>query len=86
MRMVPESTDHPSTAKLRLIEAYVETLDVPAEIVWGMKDPIFATALPVMRSYFPQARVTETEAGHFLQENKGEELAQVIVDFIASTL
>ena len=83
MRMVPASPDHPSTAKLRLIEAYVETLNVPAEIVWGMNDPIFATALPVMRSYFPQARVTETKAGHFLQEEVPEVVAAAVVRVVS---
>jgi len=29
--------------------------------------------------------VTIADAGHFLQENKGEQLAEVIVEFIAST-
>ncbi len=32
-----------------------------------------------------QAHTTITGAGHFLQEDKGPELAQIIVDFIAST-
>lgn len=83
MRMVPESPDHPSTAKLRMIETYVETLDVPAEIVWGMSDPIFATALPVMKSYFPEARVTETLAGHFLQEEVPEEIAAAVLRVVS---
>lgn len=83
MRMVPESPDHPSTARLRLIEAYVRKLNVPAEIVWGMNDPIFATALPVMRSYFPQARVTETQAGHFLQEEVPEVIAAAVLRVVS---
>jgi haloalkane dehalogenase len=79
MRIVPDSPGHPSAVQLRQIEAYVETLDVPAEIVWGMRDPIFATALPAMRGYFPDAAVTETEAGHFLQEEVPEEIAAAIL-------
>lgn len=79
MRMVPDGPDHPGTAQMREIETYVETLDVPAEIVWGMKDPIFAKALPTMRAYFPDAAVTETEAGHFLQEEVPQEIAAAIV-------
>jgi haloalkane dehalogenase len=79
MRTVPDRPDHPSAVQLRQIEAYVGTLDVPAEIVWGMKDPIFATALPAMRGYFPDAAVTETEAGHFLQEEVPEEIAAAIL-------
>ena len=79
MRIVPDGPGHPSAVQLRQIEAYVETLDVPAEIVWGMRDPIFATALPSMLGYFPDAAVTETEGGHFLQEEVPEEIAAAIV-------
>jgi haloalkane dehalogenase len=31
-----------------------------------------------------QPHVTITDAGHFLQENKGGQLAQIVVEFIAS--
>lgn len=79
MRMVPDGPDHPSTAQMREIESYVKTLDVPAEIVWGMSDPIFAKALPAMQGYFPAAAVTETEAGHFLQEEVPEQIAAAIL-------
>lgn len=75
MRMVPDGPDHPSSVQLREIEAYVDGLDVPAEIVWGMSDPIFGDTLPAMKQTFPDARVTETDAGHFLQEDASEEIA-----------
>ena len=68
MRMVTDGPDHPSAAAMRVIEQYVQGLDIPAEIVWGMKDPILARGLPLMKQNFPDAPVTETEAGHFLQE------------------
>ena len=68
MRMVTDGPDHPSAAAMRVIEQYVQGLDIPAEIVWGMKDPILAKGLPLMKQNFPDAPVTETEAGHFLQE------------------
>lgn len=79
MRMVPDGPDHPSAAQMRTIEAYVKTLDVPAEIVWGMRDPIFGRGLPVMKGFFPEARVTETEAGHFLQEEVPEDIAAAVM-------
>ncbi len=79
MRMVPDSPDHPTTPGLQAIEDYIQTLDVPAEIVWGMSDPIFARALPAMQAYFPDAPVTETQAGHFLQEEVPDEIAAAIV-------
>lgn len=79
MRMVPDGPNHPSSAELRKIQAYVTSLDVPAEIVWGMSDPIFARALPAMKTFFPNARVTETKAGHFLQEEVPVEIADAIM-------
>ena len=82
MRMVPDGPDHPSSAELRNIQSYVSSLDIPAEIVWGMQDPIFERALPAMRSFFPEARVTETQAGHFLQEEVAEEIAAAIMRIV----
>jgi haloalkane dehalogenase len=75
MRMVADGPDHASTSALRNIERYVEGLDIPAELVWGMHDPILAKGLPVMQKMFPTAPVTETEAGHFLQEEVPEIIA-----------
>ena len=68
MRMVTDGPDHPSVPAMRAIEGYVQGLDIPAEIVWGMNDPILAKGLPLMKQNFPNAPVTETAAGHFLQE------------------
>ena len=78
MRMVPDGPDHPSAEQMREIEAYVGTLDVPAEIVWGTRDPILGQGMPVMQGLFPDAGVTETEAGHFLQEEVPVEIAAAI--------
>lgn len=68
MRMVTDGPDHPSAVEMRMIENYVQGLDIPAEIIWGMNDPILAKGLPLMKQNFPDAPVTETQGGHFLQE------------------
>jgi haloalkane dehalogenase len=51
------------------------------------KDPIMAGGERVFKKLVPgaagQAHVIIKDAGHFLQEDKGEELAQVLIDFIA---
>lgn len=84
MRMVPTGPSHPTTAKLAEVEAYANTLkDIPAEIVWGMKDPIFDKALVRMKQFFPNAPVIETEAGHFLQEEVPVEIAEAIERVVA---
>ena len=79
MRMVPDGPDHPSTAQMEIIEQYVQGLDIPAEIVWGMNDPILGKMLPAMKQSFPDAPVTETQAGHFLQEEVPVEIAAAVL-------
>lgn len=79
MRMVADGPDHASAPSLRDIETYVSELNVPAELVWGMSDPILAKGLPVMQEMFPAAPVTETKAGHFLQEEVPEVIAAAVM-------
>ena len=79
MRMVIDGPDHESTPGLRRVEAYVQGLDVPVEIVWGMQDPILGKTLPFMQENFPDAPVTETQAGHFLQEEVPVEIAAALI-------
>lgn len=79
MRMVTDGPDHPAAAAMRVIEAYVQGLNIPAEIIWGMNDPVLGQALPLMKQNFPQAPVTETEAGHFLQEEVAAEIAAAVL-------
>ena len=79
MRMVPDGPDHPSAEQMREIEAYVASLSVPVEIVWGTQDPILGQALETMQQTFPNAPVTETAAGHFLQEEVPVEIAEAIL-------
>ena len=64
---------------MRQIEAYVKGLAIPAEILWGMNDPILAKGLPLMKQNFPDAPVAETEGGHFLQEEVPVEIAAALM-------
>ena len=79
MRMVPDGPDHPSSPAMRAVANYVESLDIPAEIVWGMRDPILVLGLPGMKRFFPDAPVTETQGGHFLQEEVPAEIAVALL-------
>lgn len=79
MRMVPHEPQHPSTEPMRKLVTFVRNLDVPTEIVWGMNDPIAGGALPAMQEHFPHARVTKTDAGHFLQEEVPDLIADAIL-------
>lgn len=79
MRMVPHAPEHPSTAPMAKLVTFVRSLDVPTEIVWGMNDPIGGDILPAMQEHFPNARTTETEAGHFLQEEVPDVIAAAVL-------
>ena len=53
-----------------------------------MNDPILAKGLPMMKQNFPDAPVTETEGGHFLQEEVPVEIAAAlmrVVDQVQAT-
>ncbi len=84
MRMVPTGPDHPTSPLMSEVEAYARKLDVPTEIVWGMRDPILARILPAMTAMFPKAPVTETQAGHFLQEEVPTQIADAIERVVAA--
>jgi len=76
---VPTSEAHPSTALLDAIGGFIAADRGPIELVWGLRDPILGRALGRHHRALPQARVTETQAGHFLQEQVPEELARAIL-------
>ncbi|MGD1934795.1 MAG: alpha/beta fold hydrolase [Candidatus Phaeomarinobacter sp.] len=82
MRMVPNSPDEPSSEQMREIERYVAGLNIPVEIVWGTNDPILGRGLPQMKKNFPGAPATETQAGHFLQEEVPAEIAAALLRIV----
>jgi len=82
-RMVPSSPDHPSAPRLREIGAWIRDFDGPLALVWGERDPILGRVLEKHVRAFPQATVTRTQAGHFLQEEVPDELAGAIEDVAA---
>lgn len=79
-RMVPDGPDHPSVAPLREIEAWAKAFSGPMALVWGTEDPILGRALKRHRREFPKATVTITDAGHFLQEEVPDAIADAIKD------
>ena len=78
-RMVPDSLEHPTVAALAPGEAWAAGFAGPVRLVWGTRDPIMGPALRGMRKLFPAAPVVETQAGHFLQEEVPEVLAEAIL-------
>jgi haloalkane dehalogenase len=85
---VPTEMDHPNAAKMLELRAALEKWDKPALVLFSDSDPIFSTvAAEHMASRIPGAGPAEIVegAGHFLQEEKGEEIAERIVRFLAET-
>ena len=82
-RMVPSGPDHPSMEALRRGEAWILAFKGPMALVWGLRDPLLGRALRHHEKAFPNAAVTRTEAGHFLQEEVPETLAAAVEDVVA---
>jgi haloalkane dehalogenase len=78
-RMVPDSLDHESIPALRECEAVVTSHTGPAAIVWGDRDPVLGRVRTRCEALLPQAPVTRTRAGHFLQEEVPDVIAEAIV-------
>ena len=83
-RMVPDSLDHPSVGALERGRTLVESWTGPAAIVWGDRDPILGGVRTAFERLLPQARVTRTGAGHFLQEEVPGEIAMAVRDVAAA--
>ena len=84
--LVPTELEHPSAAKMQDVRAALERWEKPTLVLFSDSDPIFSTvAAEHMASRIPGAGPAEivAGAGHFLQEEKGEEIADRIVRFLA---
>lgn len=77
-RMVPDSLDHPSVPSLEICADVVRSFTGPTAIVWGDRDPILGRLRRRTERSLPDAPVTVTQAGHFLQEEAPREIADGI--------
>ena len=86
--LVPISSDDPSAEKMRRVAAELRAWKVPALVVWSDQDPVFTLGHgQAMADALPGAagKVSVVDgAGHMLQEDKGEEIAQRIVEWVDS--
>jgi haloalkane dehalogenase len=87
--LVPISPTDPATEANRAAWTVLETFDRPFLTAFSDGDPITAGSDRVLQARIPgaegQPHTTIAGGGHFLQEDKGPELARVVVDFVAST-
>jgi haloalkane dehalogenase len=82
-RMVPDSLEHPSIPALRRCQELVVSFRGPTAIVWGDRDPVLGRVRGHIERLLPEARVTRTRAGHFLQEEVPEEIAAAVRDVVS---
>lgn len=83
--LVPTEIDHPSAAKMLEVRAALEHWERPTLVLFSDSDPIFSPrAAERMAGLIPGSGPAEivAGAGHFLQEDKGEEIAARIVRFL----
>ena len=68
-------------------QAFFRTRQPPTLIVWGKNDAIFPAdgATPYLRD-LPAAELHLLDTGHFALEDKGDEVARLMRDFLARTL
>jgi haloalkane dehalogenase len=82
--LVPTTPDDPASGPNRAAWRQLAAWDKPFLVAFSDSDPITSSMGPVMRGAVPGAQsVTIAGAGHFVQEDSGEELAAAIVRFVA---
>jgi haloalkane dehalogenase len=83
-RLVPIRPDYPGVYENKLAIARLATLDLPVLLPWGAEDAITASSEPFLRKLFRNAAppLSIAGAGHFIQEDAGEEVAEHIARWI----
>ncbi len=84
--LVPYRPDDPASDANRTAWAALAASPTPALIAFSDRDPITGAMGPIMRKLLPGTRglnhPTIRNAGHFLQEDAGDELGRVVADFM----
>ncbi|SFQ45037.1 haloalkane dehalogenase [Amycolatopsis arida] len=86
--LVPTRPDDPATPANRAAWAKLSTMDIPFLCAFSDGDPITGPVGPMLQRAMKGATGREhptiTGAGHFLQEDAGEELGEVVARFARS--
>jgi haloalkane dehalogenase len=87
--LVPTRPDDPASDANRRAWEVLHRWDKPFLTAFSDSDPITAGGDRVFRAEVPgtngRPHTTIEGAGHFLQEDRGEQIARVVVDFIGAT-
>jgi len=85
--LVPISPEHPDTPAHLAVREQLGRWEKPALVLFGDSDPIFSPrTAEQIAEHIPGALEPEivAGAGHFLQEDKGEEIGRRIARFVSS--
>ena len=85
---VPTEPEHPNAPTMLAVRDALRRWERPALVLFSDSDPIFTPAAAErLAAAIPGAGPAEivTGAGHFLQEEKGEEIAERVVRFLDET-
>ena len=77
-RMVPNNMEHPSIPIEKEVEEFLKSYKGPAEIIWGVNDPVMWKLRRRTERLLPQAKTVKTDAGHFVQQESSEEVVASI--------
>ncbi|HRF96134.1 MAG TPA: hypothetical protein PLZ51_13105, partial [Aggregatilineales bacterium] len=87
--LVPVKDDDAGVAILREAREKLANWHKPALVMFSDMDPVMSGGDRFFRKHIPSAKdqpiITIEGAGHFLQEEKGAEIAGHVLDFIART-
>jgi haloalkane dehalogenase len=85
--LVPTSLDDPASAANREAWRVLSSYRRPFLVAFGDSDPITGAMAPLLRAHVPSAaeepEIVIANAGHFLQEDAGADLADAVADFVA---
>jgi haloalkane dehalogenase len=88
--LVPATPDNPASEANRAAWTALSQWTKPFLVAFSDRDPITGGMAPVLKQAIPGAAGLEHPviegAGHFLQEDAGEELGRVIANFVANHL
>ena len=82
---VPTEPEHPNTAPLMAIREALASWEKPTVVLFGDSDPIFRPEVAeAIAGWIPGALPAELveDAGHFVQEDAGEQVAARIMEFL----
>jgi haloalkane dehalogenase len=87
--LVPATPDNPASAANRAAWQKLTTWDRPFLVAFSDRDPITGAMAPALKRAMPGAAGRQHPvlegAGHFLQEDAGEQLGAIIAAFVNET-